>query len=202
VGLWRGEQGQGSGRGSEVGGVVKGEGRGVTKLVQLCNCDQHHNGEMAALNSEHYKQIDLIPLYTTAHRSNAFPYFMRSFVKGSKVNFLLRFSSVQLIIRNRRIYASYNFQLVISLLAISLGLRFCASRKGGTGGDGRVLGLGNMAASGLIYRKPLVGTGWVGHFSPTCTNGLRKRCSGHVGPLFLAVKLFSRSVGVTLGQEL
>jgi len=56
---------------------------------------------------------------------------------------------------------SYNFQLVISLPAMSLELRFCASRKGGTGGGGRVLGLGIMAASGLIYRKPLVGTGWV-----------------------------------------
>ena len=42
------------------------------------------------------------------------------------------------------------------------GLRFCASRKGGTGGGGRVstLGPGNMAASGLSCRKSLVSTGW------------------------------------------
>ena len=32
-----------------------------------------------------------------------------------------------------------------------------------------------------------------------CTNGLRKRSSGHVGPPFLAGRLFSRSVGATIG---
>ena len=52
----------------------------------------------------------------------------------------------------------HNFQLVMSLSAMSLGLRFCTSRKGGTGGGGRVSTLGprNMAASGLSCRKPLV----------------------------------------------
>jgi len=77
--------------------------------------------------------------------------------------------------------ASYNFQLVMSLRAMSLGLRFCASRKGGTGGGGRVstLGPGNMAASGLSCRKPLVSTGWAISLL-LCTNGLRKRSSGHV----------------------
>jgi len=37
----------------------------------------------------------------------------------------------------------------MSLPAMSLGLRFCASRKCGTGGDGRVstLGPGNIASS-------------------------------------------------------
>jgi len=47
------------------------------------------------------------------------------------------------------IYVLYNFQVVMSLPAMSLGLRFCTSRKGGTGGDGQVLtlGPGNMAAS-------------------------------------------------------
>ena len=34
-----------------------------------------------------------------------------------------------------------------------------------------------------------------------CMNGLRKRSSGHVEPPFLAVKPFSHSVGVTIGQE-
>jgi len=58
---------------------------------------------------------------------------------------------------------------------------------------------GNMAASGLSYRKPLVSTGWA--ISLLCTNGLRRRSSSHVGPPFLAVKLFSRSVGAAIGQE-
>ena len=46
---------------------------------------------------------------------------------------------------------------MVSLPTLSLGLRFCASRKGGTGGGGQVstLGPGNMAASGLSCRKPL-----------------------------------------------
>ena len=67
-----------------------------------------------------------------------------------------------------------NFQLVMSLPAMSLGLRLCASRKGGTGGGGLVstLGPGNMAASGLSCRKHLVGTGW-GISLLLCMNGLR-----------------------------
>ena len=39
----------------------------------------------------------------------------------------------------------------------------------------------------LSCRKPLVSTGWV-IFLILCTNGLRKRSSGHVGPPFLAVR--------------
>jgi len=48
-----------------------------------------------------------------------------------------------------------------SLLAMSLGLRFCMSRKGGTGGGGWVhpKGAYSMAASGLVFRSDLVGTG-------------------------------------------
>ena len=62
------------------------------------------------------------------------------------------------------------------------------------------LGPGNMAASGLSCRKPLVGTGWaISLFFHT--NGLRKQSFGHVGPPFLVVKLFSCSVGATIGQE-
>ena len=85
---------------------------------------------------------------------------------------------------------------------MSLGLRFCASRKGGTGGGERVstLGPGNMAASGLSCKKPLVSPGWAISLLLS-TNRLRKRSSGHVGPPFLAVRLFSRSVGETIGQE-
>ena len=55
----------------------------------------------------------------------------------------------------------------MSLPAVFLGDRFCASRGvgqgevGGTGGGGWVhpQGQDNMAVSGLGYRKPLVGTG-------------------------------------------
>jgi len=85
---------------------------------------------------------------------------------------------------------------------MSLGLRLCASRKGGAGGGGQVstLGPGNMAASGVSCRKPLVIPGWAISLL-MCTKGLSKRFSGHVGPPFLAVRLFSRSVGATIGQE-
>ena len=58
----------------------------------------------------------------------------------------------------------------------------------------------SMAASELSCRKPFVGTGWAISLL-RCMNGLRKQSSGHVGPLFWAVKLFSRSVGVIIGQE-
>ena len=79
----------------------------------------------------------------------------------------------------------------MSLPAMSLGLRFCASRKGGTGGGGwvSILSPGNMAASGLSCRKPLGGTGCAISLL-LCMNGLRKWSSGHVGTPFLAVKLF------------
>ena len=59
---------------------------------------------------------------------------------------------------------------------------------------------GNMAACGLSCGKPLVGTGWAVALL-LCTNGLRKQSSGHVGPPCLAGRLFSRSVGATIGQE-
>jgi len=50
---------------------------------------------------------------------------------------------------------------MMSLSAMSLGLRFCVSRKGGTGGGGWVYpkGENSMAASGLVLRHDLVGTG-------------------------------------------
>jgi len=50
-----------------------------------------------------------------------------------------------------------------SLLAMPLGLRFCVSRKGGTGGGGWVHpeGANSMAMSGLVFRSDLVGTGKV-----------------------------------------
>ena len=90
---------------------------------------------------------------------------------------------------------------VMLLLAMSLGLRLCASRKGGTGGGGRVstLGPGKWLLLGLAVESPWSSPG--GPFLSSCTNGLRKRSSGHVGPPFLAGRLFSRSVGATIGQE-
>jgi len=59
----------------------------------------------------------------------------------------------------------------------------------------------HYTGTGLSCRKPLIGTGRAIslHLS---TNGLRKRSSGHVEPSSLAVKLFSYTVGVTIGQEL
>ena len=50
---------------------------------------------------------------------------------------------------------------MMSLPAMSLGFGFCVSRKGGTGGGGwvRPKGANSMAASGLIFRSDLVGTG-------------------------------------------
>jgi len=49
----------------------------------------------------------------------------------------------------------------MSLPAMSLGLRFCMSRKGGTGGGRWVhpKGANSMAASGFAFRSNLVGTG-------------------------------------------
>jgi len=51
----------------------------------------------------------------------------------------------------------------MSLPAMSLGLRFSMSRKGGTGGGGWVQwkGANSMAASGLVFRSDLVYTGRV-----------------------------------------
>ena len=51
---------------------------------------------------------------------------------------------------------------MMSLLAMSLGLRFCVSRKGGTGEVGgwvHLKGANSMAASGLVLRSDLVSTG-------------------------------------------
>jgi len=47
------------------------------------------------------------------------------------------------------------------LLAMSLGLRFCMSRKGGAGGGGwvQLKDANSMAVSGLVSRNDLVGTG-------------------------------------------
>ena len=84
---------------------------------------------------------------------------------------------------------------------MSLGLKLCASREGGTGGGGWVSALsqGSMAAFGLGLEKLLVGAGWA--ISLLCTNGPRKQSSRLVGPPFLAVKHFSRSRRAMVGRE-
>jgi len=84
----------------------------------------------------------------------------------------------------------------MSLLAMSLVLRQWDRGRW----TGSTLGPGNMAAFGLNCRKPLVSLGWAISLL-LCMNGLRKWSSGHVGPPFLAVRLFSYSVGVTIGQK-
>jgi len=61
-------------------------------------------------------------------------------------------------------YVSYNFQLVMSLLAMSLGLRFCTSRKGG---QGEVGGFQPWAQVTWLLLGLAVESLWLaGHFSP------------------------------------
>ena len=73
----------------------------------------------------------------------------------------------------------------MSLPAMSLGLRFCVSRKGGTGGGGWVhpKGANSMAASGLVFRSDLVGTGKAISIL-FGINGVRNQQSHLVGPPF------------------
>ena len=75
----------------------------------------------------------------------------------------------------------------MSLPAMSLGLRFCVSRKGGTGEGGWVhpKGVNSMAMSGFACRKALVGTGRLTSVL-FGIKGLRIKPSYPVGPPFLA----------------
>ena len=84
----------------------------------------------------------------------------------------------------------------MSLLAMSLGLRFCASRKGEVGGFQHWVEIAWLLL-GLAVESP-----WSALGGPFARMGLENSPSGHVGPPFLAVKLFSHSVGATIGQEL
>ena len=91
----------------------------------------------------------------------------------------------------------------VTLPAMSLGLKLCASREGGTGESGGVsaLGRGNVTASGLDLEKPWLELGGPFLFL-LCTNGLRKQSSHLVGPPFLqAVKHLSRSKWAMAGRE-
>ena len=87
---------------------------------------------------------------------------------------------------------------------MSLGDRFCDSRKGGTGGGGWVHpgGANSMAVSGLHGRKVLVSTGRAIsiHFGK---NGVRKKPSGCVGPPFPAyMARFSATAGCHFSGDL
>ena len=92
----------------------------------------------------------------------------------------------------------------MSLPAMSLGLRFCVSRKGGTGGGGWVhlKGANSMAASGLIFRSDLVGTGRAIsiHFG---IKGVRNKWSHLVGPPCPEFKArFSATAGWHFSRDL
>ena len=83
---------------------------------------------------------------------------------------------------NDAIWRHETFSFMMSHPAMSLGDRFCDSRKGGTGVGGWVHpeGANSMAVSGLRGRKVLVGTGKA-ISTVFGINGLRK-LSCLVGP--------------------
>ena len=93
---------------------------------------------------------------------------------------------------------------MMSLPAMSLGLRFCVSRKGRTGGGGWVhpKGANSMAASGLVFRSDLVGT------RRTISilfgiDGVRNKRSHLVGPPFPEFKAhFSATAGWHFSTDL
>ena len=86
----------------------------------------------------------------------------------------------------------------MSHLAMSSGIRFCVSRKGGSGGGGwaHPKSADNMAVSGLGIEKPLV-LAWVISLL-FCTNGLRKQSSHlvrcHYSTLMHSCQLVSRNI--------
>ena len=86
---------------------------------------------------------------------------------------------------------------MMSLPAMSVGLRFCMSRKGRTGGSGWVhpKGANSMATSGRVFRSDLVGTGRAISIL-FGINGVRNKRSHLVGPPFPESKAhFSAMVG-------
>jgi len=93
---------------------------------------------------------------------------------------------------------------MMSLLAMSLGLRFCVRRKGRTGGSGwvRPKGANSMAASGLVLRSDLVGTGRA--ISVLFgINGVRNKRSHLAGPPFPELKArFSATAGWHFSRDL
>ena len=92
----------------------------------------------------------------------------------------------------------------MSLPAMSLGLRFCVSRKGGTGGGGWVhpKGANSMAVSGLVFRSDLVGTERAISIL-FGINGVRNKQSHLVGPPFPEFKAcFSATAGWHFSSDL
>jgi len=93
---------------------------------------------------------------------------------------------------------------MMSLPAMSLGLRFCMSRKGGTGGGGWMhpKGANSMAASGLIFRSNLVDTGRAISIL-FGINAVRNQRSHLVGPPFPEFKAhFSATAGWNFSRDL
>ena len=93
---------------------------------------------------------------------------------------------------------------MMSLPAMSLGLRFCMSRKGGTGGGGWVhpKGANSMAASGLVFRSYFVGTGRAISIL-FGINAVRNKRSHLVGPPFPEFKAcFSATAGWHFSRDL
>ena len=93
---------------------------------------------------------------------------------------------------------------MMSLPAMSLGLRFCPSRKGGTGGGGWVYpkGANSMATSGLVFRSNLVATGRAISIL-LGINGVRNRRFHLVGPPFSEFKArFSATAGWHFSRDL
>ena len=74
---------------------------------------------------------------------------------------------------------------MMSLPAMSLGLRFCVSKKGRAGGGGWVhpKDANSMVASGLVLRSDLFGTGRAISIL-FGINGVRNKRSHLVGPPF------------------
>ena len=105
---------------------------------------------------------------------------------------------------NSRYIRHETFSFMMSLPAMSLGLRFCVSRKGGTGGGGWVhpKGANSMAVSGLVFRSDLVGTGRAISIL-FGTNGVRNKRSHLVGPPFPEFKAcFSAMAGWHFSRDL
>ena len=93
---------------------------------------------------------------------------------------------------------------MMSLPAMSLGLRFCVSRKGGTGGGEWVLpkGANSKATSGLVFRSDLVGTRRAISIL-FGINGVTNQRSHLVGPPFPEFKAcFSATAGWHFSRDL
>ena len=112
---------------------------------------------------------------------------------------------------NQFILSTGSFLNLLDPGAIYMGLKYvvrtCLPTRGNGNPGPRGSGFARLGPRltwlllglGLAVESPWseVSTGWAISFL-LCTNGLRRRSSGHVEPPFLAVRLFSRSVEVTM----